>query len=309
MIKNINSPSYLKLFKTGELKRRIKSANKLLSNCSLCPRFCNVNRYTEKGYCSSNIEPIISSYNPHFGEEPSITGIYGSGTIFFTNCTMKCIYCQNYPISQLKKGKKISIEELSDIMVSLQKKKCHNINFVTPTHFVPQILQALEIAVKKGLKIPLVYNTSGYESPITLKLLEDIIDIYLPDIKYANDTLAYKYSGVKNYVKFNQIAIKEMFRQTGFLQTDKSGIAKKGVIIRQLILPENIENSLNVLNFISREISNKISISLMAQYFPAYKALNDPKLNRKITKKEYDKVINYALKLKFENILIQELNE
>ncbi len=301
------SPSYIKLYKTGELEKRIEKAYQILKKCVLCPNFCKTNREIEKGKCNSLLNPIISSYNLHFGEEPPISGFNGSGTIFFTNCTMKCIYCQNYPISQLHNGKEISVKELADIFLYLQKKNAHNINFVTPTHFVPQILNALHIAIKNGFNLPLVYNTSGYESPITLKLLDGIIDIYLPDIKYMDDKTSLEYSGVTNYTKFNQIAIKEMYKQVGDLKLDEKNIAYRGLLIRHLVLPGHIENSKKVFDFLKNEIGTNINISLMSQYFPAYKAINHKIINRKLKKDEYENIIEYALKLGFENIFIQEI--
>ncbi len=291
-----------------EFDKKIYEAYKILEECSLCPNNCRVNRTeNQRGVCKTGINPVISSYNPHYGEEPPISGIYGSGTIFFTHCTMKCIFCQNYPISQLGNGTEISIEKLADIMLYLQQKKCHNINLVTPTHIVPQFLKALRIAISKGFKLPIVYNTSGYESVETLKLLEGIIDIYLPDIKYSDDEYAFKYSGIKNYVSINRAAIKEMFRQVGNLKTDKDGIAYKGMIIRHLVLPNNISGTKEMFNFLKEEVSTSVTISLMSQYFPAYKAVNDKKLRNRITKEEYQELIDYALKLGFENILIQTL--
>jgi len=299
-------PTYLKLYESGELDRRIEILNKKLESCTICPRRCRVNRLEDNiGFCRSGKNPIVSSYNAHFGEEPPISGIYGSGTIFFTNCTLRCIYCQNYPISQLSNGKEHSVEELASMMLSLQRRKCHNINFVTPTHFVPQIVSALKIAIKNGFNIPLVYNTSGYESIETLKLLEGIIDIYLPDMKYSDNEMSLKYSGVSDYWEINKLAIKEMFRQVGDLKMDRDGIAYRGLIIRHLVLPYNIAGSKKILEFLKNEVSTTVTIGIMSQYFPAYKAVNDEKLKFKITKEEYDEVVNYAINLGFKNILIQ----
>jgi putative pyruvate formate lyase activating enzyme len=299
-------PTYLKLYESGELDRRIEILNKKLESCTICPRRCRVNRLEDNiGFCRSGKNPIVSSYNAHFGEEPPISGIYGSGTIFFTNCTLRCIYCQNYPISQLSNGKEYSVEELASMMLSLQRRKCHNINFVTPTHFVPQIVSALKIAIKNGFNIPLVYNTSGYESIETLKLLEGIIDIYLPDMKYSDNEMSLKYSGVSDYWEINKLAIKEMFRQVGDLKMDRDGIAYRGLIIRHLVLPYNIAGSKKILEFLKNEVSTTVTIGIMSQYFPAYKAVNDEKLKFKITKEEYDEVVNYAINLGFKNILIQ----
>lgn len=301
-------PQYIKLYETGELDRRIEIAEEILKSCTLCPHQCKVNRLNnQKGFCRSGKNPIVSSYNAHYGEEPPISGIYGSGTIFFTNCTMHCVFCQNYPISQLGNGKEVTIDELAFMMNYLQKKGCHNINFVTPTHFVPQILKALKIAIKSGFKLPLVYNTSGYEKIQTLKLLDGIIDIYLPDMKYGNETTGFKYSGVNDYPKFNQQAIKEMYRQVGDLKTTRDGIAYQGVLIRHLVLPYNLADSKAILDFLKNEVSLTITIGIMSQYFPAYKAVDDDKLKYKITKEEYEEVVNYALSLGFKNLLLQEI--
>jgi putative pyruvate formate lyase activating enzyme len=267
----------------------------LLAECRICPNECAINRLEgETGNCNSTNEVVISSYGPHYGEEPELVGIYGSGTIFFTNCNMACIYCQNYDISQLGLGKKISIEELSDIMISLQSRGCHNINFVTPTHFVPQIVDALIFAIEKGLEIPLVYNSGGYESVETLRLLEDIIDIYMPDIKYSNDEIASRLSGVKNYWNVVRAAVKEMYRQVGNLHIDRKGIAKRGLLIRHLVLPDNLSGSEKVIDFIAGEISKDSYVNIMDQYHPAFKASENDKLNRRINSDEYEKVIAYA---------------
>ncbi len=299
-------PIYYKLYESGELDKRIEKAYKILEKCEICPHKCKVDRTkNEKGFCRSGINPIVSSYNPHYGEEPPISGVYGSGTIFFTNCTMRCIFCQNYPISQLGQGKEVSVEDVAYMMVYLQKKGCHNINFVTPTHFVPQILKALKIAISRGFKLPLVYNTSGYESIETLKLLDGIVDIYLPDMKYADEEMAFKYSGIRNYPEINQRAIKEMHRQVGDLKTDRYKIAYKGVLIRHLVLPYNIAGSKKILDFLKNNVSLTITIGIMSQYFPAYKAVDDSKLKYKITPEEYQEVVDYAISLGFQNLLIQ----
>lgn len=305
-------PSYLNLYKSGELEERIEKAYRILSCCTLCPNLCKVSRLEKNGICSSatrcrsGILPIISEACAHFGEEPPVTGVKGSGTIFFSNCTLKCKYCQNYQISQEGIGEEISEKELADKMLYLQKSGCHNINLVTPTHFVPQILKALSIAIEHGLNIPIVYNTSGYESLDTLKLLDCVIDIYLPDIKYSDDENSFKYSGTKNYVSNNRIAIKEMFRQVGVLNKDKRGIAVKGLIIRHLVLPERISGSFESLKFLVEEISRDVTISLMAQYHPCYKASEFPEINRKITYSEYREVINEAENLEFTNLPIAQ---
>ncbi len=230
--------NYIELYKSSELKKRIKKMMNLLESCEICPNRCRVNRIkNEEGLCNTGRYSYISSYNPHFGEETPLVGIYGSGTIFFTNCNLKCVYCQNYDISQEGKGKEITPERLADIMISLQSKGCHNINLVSPTHVIAQMLEALQYAIEKGLKIPLVYNSNGYDDVKILEILEGIIDIYMPDFKYGDDNFAEKHSGIKNYFNIACKAIKEMQRQVGDLSLEK-GIAKKGLIIRHLVLPK-----------------------------------------------------------------------
>jgi len=286
-------PSYLNLSE-NEFQKRINQAYKFLESCKLCPHCCKVNRIAgQKGICRSTAELKISSFNAHFGEEPPISGVYGSGTIFFTNCTLRCIYCQNYPISQLSNGNTISVSDLSSIMLTLQKQRCHNINLVTPTHFVPQILKAVAQSRTSGLKIPLVYNTSGYESSETLKLLDGIIDIYLPDAKYAEDDIAEKYSKAEKYSLVNKDALREMYRQVGNLRMSKSGIAVSGLIIRHLVLPQNLSGTDKILTWVAENISKKTYISLMAQYFPAFQASEYPVLSSRISKDEYKRARKY----------------
>jgi putative pyruvate formate lyase activating enzyme len=247
-----------------------------------------VNRLVgQQGFCRSGKEVIISSYNSHFGEEPPLVGSSGSGTIFFTNCNLRCVYCQNYPISQLGNGNKVTLLELAKIMLELQKRRCHNINLVTPTHFVPQILKGLQLAIKMGLYIPIVYNTSGYESVGTLKLLDGVVDIYLPDARYADNKIAKKYSAAPNYFEVMKKALKEMYRQVGELIINKSGVAHSGLIVRHLVLPGGLSGTRKIMRFIAREISPHTYISLMAQYFPAYQAGQFPSLSRKINREEY----------------------
>lgn len=265
-----------------------------LSKCSACPRNCNVNRIkNELGFCKIGRNPKISAYNLHFGEEPPISGVHGSGTIFFTGCNLRCVFCQNYPISQLCNGNEITAEKLAGIMITLQNQNANNINLVTPTHVVPQIIEAVLLAKNKGLKIPIVYNSSGYEKVETLKLLEGFIDIYMPDAKYSDDRTAEKYSDAKNYSEINKAALKEMYRQVGTLQI-KNGIAIKGLLIRHLVLPENIAGSRKIFEFITKEISPKTYISIMAQYHPANRTDSFPELQRKITDEEYSQVLNWA---------------
>jgi putative pyruvate formate lyase activating enzyme len=286
---NITLPSYLQLHAGGLLKQRIELAYEMLSHCNLCPRECGVNRLAgERGYCRAGANPVVASWNAHPWEEPPISGTKGSGTIFFTYCTARCVFCQNYPISQLGIGQQVTVQRLAEMMLELQARGCHNINLVTPTHFVPQILAALALAVEEGLRLPLVYNSSGYEAVETLRLLDGIVDIYLPDAKYADDEVARRLSGFRGYVEANRAALKEMFRQVGAeLLLDENGLALRGMIIRHMVLPEGLAGTQEVLAWIARELSPSIHISLMSQYFPAHKAVGDPVLGRKITDDEY----------------------
>jgi putative pyruvate formate lyase activating enzyme len=301
-------PSYLKLYESGELKSRVKKLYKVLEKCTLCPRACGVNRIKgEKGFCKSGMMPKVSSHNAHHGEEPPISGYYGSGTIFLSHCTMRCIFCQNYPISQFGHGQEVTVTQMAYMMLNLEKRGCHNINFVTPTHFVTQIVHALLIAVKNGFKLPIVYNTSGFESLETLRLLDGIVDIYLPDMKYDDDKIALKYSGVSGYKEVNQIAVKEMVRQTGQLETDERGVAKRGVVIRHLVLPEGLAGSIKILDFISENFGTDTYISLMSQYFPAYKALEDPVICNRVGHEEYDKIVDHMNELGFTCGWIQDI--
>ena len=265
---------------------------RLQSPCSLCPRECGVNRSVsgQVGFCGAGITVKISSHGPHFGEEPPISGTSGSGTVFFSYCTMACRFCQNYPISQLHNGYNVSVVELAEIFLDQQKKGCHNVNLVTPTHFAPQIVAALDIAKSKGLSIPIVYNTSGFERVEVLELLEGYVDIYLTDAKYSSDSQALLNSFTPEYVENNRKAILAMGKQVGELELDELGIARKGLIIRLLVLPENRSGIIETLKWIAQNISYA-RISLMSQYFPAHLAVNDPGLNRRITKQEYDKTV------------------
>lgn len=309
---NNNYPSYFRLYQTGELEKRVEYLEKILYSCHLCPRSCCVNRMkNEKGHCRSGYLPIVQSFTPHFGEEPVLVGKYGSGTIFFGNCNLKCVYCQNYYISQeldSSHNQAISIEELAEIMIKLQKMGCHNINFVSPTHFVPQIVKAIFYAIPKGFKLPIVYNTNSYESVEIIKILDRIIDIYLPDIKYSDNNMALKYSGVKNYVEYSQSAILEMWKQVGKLIIDENGVAKCGVLIRHLILPKNVAGSYQSLKFISEKLSSEVTLSIMGQYYPTYKAHLYPEINRPINEEEYEGVMEIIESLNMEeNVFVQNL--
>ena len=281
-----------------------------LNKCNLCPHECNINRNDGKiGRCRASNKVKIALYSTHNFEEPCISGTKGSGTVFFSNCNLNCVYCQNYEISQLGKGKEITIEELSDIFLIQQEKHVENINLVTPTSYVPQIIQAIKIAKNKGLKIPIVYNTNSYENIETLKILEGYIDIYLPDLKYSQNDLGKRYSNIDNYFEIATKAIKEMVRQVGVPKINKNGIIQKGVIIRHLVLPNNIENSEKVLKWIKENLPEEIYISIMAQYFPTYKAKDNNELNRKLTKDEWSEIENYIEELNIKNGYVQELGE
>jgi putative pyruvate formate lyase activating enzyme len=292
-----------------ELQDRIEAAWQLLESCRVCPRECGVNRLKNDklGFCRSGLNPIISSVSPHHGEEPPLSGARGSGTIFFANCSLKCVYCQNYPISQMGNGAERSIGELACQMLYLQEQGCHNLNLVTPTHFMPQILKALGIARERGFSLPIVYNTSGYESVETLGLLNGIVDIYLPDMRYSGNAAGMKYSIAPDYPEINRAAIKEMYRQVGNLVLDEQGIAKQGLIIRHLVLPGNIAGTEGVMKFLAEEISKDVSISLMSQYFPAHRAREFKDLNRRITTEEYEEAYQIMLKYGLENGWVQEL--
>lgn len=277
-------------------------------NCRLCPRQCKVSRSKDKtGICGAGRDVIIASHNLHFGEEPPISGENGSGTVFFSGCTLKCIFCQNYPISQLKNGENYSIKNLSAIFLGLHKRGAHNINLVSPTPYLYHIVKALHMAKEKGLNIPIVYNTSGYERKEIIEKLEGIVDIFMPDFKYSDEKLSYEYSGVKDYVKNAVPAISEMFRQKGELLTDEEGIAVKGVIIRHLILPGNVKNSKDVLKIISKRKYKESYLSLMSQFFPAYRSVTDTKLNRRIYPEEYETVRSLAASLGFEKGWFQDI--
>ncbi len=282
----------------------------LLENCNICPHKCNINRNKGKiGRCKATNKIKVALYSVHNFEEPCISGEKGSGTVFFSNCNLNCIYCQNYEISQQGRGKEISIEELSDIFIEQQKRNVENINLVTPTSYAPQIIEAIKIARKKGLNIPIVYNTNGYENVETIKMLDGYVDIYLPDLKYYYNDIAKKYSKIDNYFEIATKAIKEMKKQIGKTVIDENGIMKKGIIIRHLVLPNNIENSKKILKWIRENMNNDTYISVMAQYFPTYKAKEDLELNRKLTKQEWREIEEYIEKLGIENGFIQELGE
>ena len=281
-----------------------------LNKCTICPWECKINRNDKKiGKCRGTNNAKIALVSLHFFEEPCITGKNGSGTVFFSNCNLKCKFCQNYEISQYGKGKEITIEELADIFIEQQKRGAENINLVTPTSYAYQIIEAIKIAKKNGLKLPIIYNTNAYENVETIKALEGYIDIYLPDFKYMDKKIAKQYSGVEDYPEVAKKAIVEMQKQVGNAQIDNTGIIRKGLIIRHLILPNNTENSKQVLKWINDNLPKETYVSIMAQYFPTYLAKKDKTLNRKISKREYKKVEDYLYSLNIENGYIQDLGD
>ena len=281
-----------------------------LERCNICPHKCQVNRIKgQVGRCKSGNKVKIALYSIHNFEEPCISGKNGSGTIFFSNCNLNCVFCQNYEISQLGQGKEFEINELADIMIKEQEKGVENINLVTPTSYIIQIAESIKIAKGKGLKIPIVYNTNSYENIESLKLLDGLVDIYLPDLKYYYNKLGKRYSNVDNYFEIATNAILEMYRQVGNVQIDSNGILQKGVVIRHLVLPNHIENSKKVLKWIKENLDNKVFVSIMAQYFPTYKAKDIEKINRKLTKKEYQEIMEYVDSIGLDNGYVQELGE
>ncbi len=289
-------PGYIKLFREGMLVKVASQLEKEYSCCRLCPNDCRVNRAAgEKGKCAIGIEPVIASFGPHFGEEPPLTGFRGSGTIFFSGCSLRCIYCQNYDISQLRSGTPFTDYQLAHIMLSLQARGCHNINFVTPTHVIPSIVRALVMAVEGGLSVPLVYNSSGYDSVKILQLLDGIFDIYMPDFKYTDERTAADLSGINHYPGIAEDAVKEMHRQVGDLVVDAQGIAIRGLIVRHLILPGHTQESKKIIDCVAG-ISAGTYLNLMDQYHPEYRAIERPDINRRITRAELKEVLDYAVK-------------
>lgn len=281
----------------------------LLEKCAICPHNCGINRLNNQiGRCKSKDTVKVALYSIHNFEEPCISGKKGSGTVFFSNCNMNCVFCQNYEISQKGKGKEISIEELADIFIKQQEKNVENINLVTPTSYVPQIIEAIKIARGNGLKLPIVYNTNGYEKVETLKMLDGFVDIYLPDFKYSDNELGKRLSKVDNYFEIATEALKEMYRQTGKAVFNDEGIMQRGMIIRHLVLPNHILNSRRVLKWINENMHD-VYVSVMAQYFPTYKAKEIDDISRKLTKEEYEQIENYLYRLDLENGYIQELGE
>ncbi|HIP87510.1 MAG TPA: radical SAM protein [Anaerolineales bacterium] len=294
MVNTSFEPAYVALLRSGELRRRVEAAYERMHNCDLCGRKCGVDRYTTYGACKTGTKATVASYGPHFGEEDPLRGYGGSGTIFFSWCNLNCQFCQNYDISQLGHGEEIEPEELATMMLSLQARGCHNINLVSPSHVVAPILAAVLIAAEAGLWLPLVYNTGGYDSLEALRLLDGVIDIYMPDMKYADEEIAYRYSRVRNYPAVNQAAVKEMHRQVGDLVLDERGIALRGLLVRHLVLPRGLAGTPEIARFLAEEISPDTYINIMDQYRPCYRARQYPPLDRPITPREYEEAMEAA---------------
>ena len=288
-------PSYINLYEKGELDQRIRLLKELLLECRLCPRQCGVNRLNgEVGYCRAGSGLMISSAFPHFGEEPPLVGYHGSGTIFLAHCNLRCIFCQNYDISHLGNGERITSSDMARVMLRLQEMGCHNINFVTPTHYTPQIIGSLTEAIEKGLRLPIVYNCSGYESIEVIQLLEGVVDIYMPDAKYMDQKHSKQFSNAPDYPEVIKKVLKEMHRQVGDLTTNSKGIAERGLLIRHLVMPDGVASSEAVLKFIAEEISVHSYVNIMDQYRPEYQTHEYPEINRRITHKEYLEAIQWA---------------
>jgi len=289
------TPAYIQLHSRGWLLERARLARQLLSPCRLCGRRCSVDRLAgERGACRIGEMARVASYGPHFGEERPLVGIGGSGTIFFSGCNLRCIFCQNYDISHGLEGEDVGPAELATMMLRLQELGCHNINLVSPTHVVPQILMALAIAAEAGLRLPLVYNTGGYDSPETIRLLEGIIDIYMPDAKYSSSAIAEALSGVKCYPAVNRAMIREAYRQVGHLVMDRHGVAVRGLLVRHLVLPEGLAGTPAVMAFLAKEVSVHTYVNTMDQYRPCFQAGRDSRLQRRITQQEYTEALQAA---------------
>lgn len=288
-----------------ELKRRADQAWQHLQSCDLCARGCHVNRLLgdERGFCGSGRELLIYSHGPHFGEEPPLVGRFGSGTIFFSSCNLQCVFCQNWEISQRGEGREVAPEELARLMLALQGAGCHNINLVSPSHLVAQLLAALALAVEQGLRLPIVYNSGGYDSPEALALLDGIVDIYLPDMKFADSTKAAPWLGVADYAEVNQAALREMHRQVGELQLGTTGIARRGLLIRHLLLPDNAAGTDALLRFVAEELSPGTWLNLMDQYRPCYRADQYPPLDRRPTRSELRQARRWGRDLGLQHLL------
>ncbi|OGP73023.1 MAG: radical SAM protein [Deltaproteobacteria bacterium RBG_16_49_23] len=288
-------PSYMSLFEKGELEKRVRFLTDILKECRLCPRECRINRLSgEVGYCKAPPELMISSAFPHFGEEPPLVGYDGSGTIFLTHCSLRCLFCQNYDISHEGRGEPVTPSDMARTMKRLQELGCHNINFVTPTHYTPQIIASLPEAIEMGLHLPIVYNCSGYESLEVIQLLDGIVDIYMPDAKYMDEKCARRYSNAPDYPEALKKILKEMHRQVGDLKMNSAGIAERGLLIRHLVMPGEAASSEAVLKFIAEEISVHSYVNIMDQYRPEYRAFDHPEISRRITHQEYLEAVQLA---------------
>lgn len=287
-------PRYLRLHKEGELQRRAQNARQHERACDLCARYCRIDRSKRVGACHTKLKARVASYGPHHGEEDPLRGWRGSGTIFFSWCNLRCQYCQNADISQSPAGREVDSQELAAIMLGLQESGCHNLNFVSPSHVVAEILEALVIAVDHGLNLPLVYNTGGYDSIEALTLLEDVVDIYMPDMKYSDRLTARSLSKVGNYPVVNRSAVKEMHRQVGDLRLDPAGIAQRGLLVRHLVLPHDLAGTEGVVQFIANEISKETYLNIMGQYRPSYRAHQHKYLDRSLHPEEYQRALELA---------------
>jgi putative pyruvate formate lyase activating enzyme len=289
-------PSYLKAHRSGMLEERIEAGLAILESCRLCPRHCQVNRFQgEVGVCGAGSQAVVSSYSPHFGEEAPLVGKRGSGTIFMAHCSLLCVFCQNYEISHLSEGAVIGAKDLGEMMLALQRRGCHNINFVTPTHMVPQILQALPEAIEGGLRVPLVYNCGGYEEVAVLELLDSIFDIYMPDFKFWDSQTAERFCSAPDYPEKACAAVKEMHRQVGDLVMDQGGIAQRGLLIRHLVMPDDLANTREIMRFLATKVSKDTYVNVMSQYRPCGEAHQYPELRRSVTPEEYRGAVNVAL--------------
>jgi len=288
-------PAYLATHRSGELARRVELGLRMLRSCRVCPRNCDVDRLADRrAVCVTGRYAVVGSYFPHFGEEDCLRGMRGSGTIFFSNCNLKCVFCQNFDISQRGEGRATKPERLAQMMLELQEQGCHNINFVTPEHVVPQILEALPLAIEGGLRLPLVYNTSGYDSQESLRLLEGVVDIYMPDFKYWDSEVSRRYSKAENYPEAVKEGLKEMHRQVGDLVLDQQNLARRGIILRHLIMPGGLAGTREVMRFVAREVSRDTYVNLMDQYYPAGKTERYPEIHRRITRQEYQEAFHAA---------------
>jgi len=302
--------NYEKLYASGELLHRVREAYRRLASCDLCPHNCGVNRIKdERGICGAGLKPKIASANVHRGEEPPISGTQGSGTIFLSGCSLKCTFCQNFPISHFGNGQAITTRELATRMVKLQKQQVHNINFVTPTHFLPQILAALWLAIPLGFSLPIIWNSSGYEKISALQLLDGIVSIYLPDMKYSDDSSAVQISTAPGYCEVNRAAVVEMLRQVGHLRVNEDEVATRGLIIRHLVLPGDRAGSFETLPWIADNLGSETHIALMSQYFPAHKAIHIAGMDRPVNHVEYDAAVAALGEAGLENGWVQELDE